>query len=83
MIQLKVAYTNYLKNEKKINYLLDICENLGVLFSKLTEFIQAQIQHTFIQIQADLIDCYNFLEGTNQYLKNPEIKLVIGKDKAV
>ena len=83
LIQLKVAYTSYLKNEKKINYLSDICDKLGVLFSKLTEFIQAQIQHTFTQIQTDLIECYNFLEGTNQYLKNPEIKLVVGKDKAV
>jgi DNA repair exonuclease SbcCD ATPase subunit len=83
LIQLKVAYTSYLRNEKKINYLSDICDKLGVLFSKLTEFIQAQIQHTFTQIQTDLIECYNFLEGTNQYLKNPEIKLVVGKDKAV
>lgn len=83
LIQLKVAYASYLKNEKKINYLSDICDKLGILFSKLTEFIQAQIQHTFTQIQTDLIECYNFLEGTNQYLKNPEIKLVVGKDKAV
>ena len=83
LIQLKLAYTSYLKNEKKINYLSDICDKLGILFSKLTEFIQAQIQHTFTQIQTDLIECYNFLEGTNQYLKNPEIKLVVGKDKAV
>lgn len=83
LIQLKVAYTSYLKNEKKINYLSDICDKLGLLFSKLTEFIQAQIQQTFTQIQTDLIECYNFLEGTNQYLKNPEIKLVVGKDKAV
>lgn len=83
LIQLKVAYSSYSKNEKKINYLSDICDKLGVLFSKLTEFIQAQIQHTFTQIQTDLIECYNFLEGTNQYLKNPEIKLVVGKDKAV
>lgn len=83
LIQLKVAYTSYLRNEKKINYLSNICDKLGVLFSKLTEFIQDQIQHTFTQIQTDLIDCYNFLEGTNQYLKNPEIKLVVGKNKAV
>lgn len=83
LIQLRVAYSNYLKNERKINYLSDICDKLGVLFSKLTEFIQAQIQDTFTQIQTDVIECYNFLEGTNQYLKNPEIKLVVGKDKAV
>lgn len=83
LIQLKVAYTNYLKNEKKINYLSDICDKLGLLFSKLTEFIQSQIQGTFTQIQADVIECYNYLEGPNQYLKNPEIKLVVGKDKAV
>ncbi|MFV8351733.1 hypothetical protein [Flavobacterium sp. XS2P14] len=83
LIQLRVAYSDYLKNERKINYLSDICDKLGVLFSKLTEFIQAQIQDTFTLIQTDVIECYNFLEGTNQYLKNPEIKLVVGKDKAV
>ena len=83
LIQLRVAYSDYLKNERKINYLSDICDKLGVLFLKLTEFIQAQIQNTFTLIQADVIECYNFLEGTNQYLKNPKIKLVVGKDKAV
>jgi len=83
IIQLISAYTGYLKNEKKVAYLTTVTENLDLLFTALTLEIQKQIQNTFAAIQTDVIDCYNFLESTNQYLKNPEIKLVTGRDKAV
>lgn len=83
LIQLIDAYTKYLKNEKKVNYLENIANNLGIVFSKLTEYIQTQIQNTFTAIQSDVIECYNYLEGTNQFLNNPQIKLVSGKDKAI
>jgi len=83
LIQIIVAFTGYLKNEKKVAYLTKITENLELLFTTLTLEIQTQIQNTFTAIQTDVIDCYNFLESTNQFLKNPEIKLVTGKDKAV
>ncbi len=83
LIQIIGAFTGYLKNEKKVAYLIKITENLDLLFTTLTLEIQAQIQNTFTAIQTDVVDCYNFLESTNQFLKNPEIKLVTGKDKAV
>lgn len=83
IIQLISAFTNYLKNEKKVTYLTDISTKLDSLFTKLTSHIQTQIQYTFSAIQTDVIDCYNYLESTNQFLKNPEIKLVTGRDKAV
>jgi len=83
IIQIITAYTRFLKNEKKVAYLSNITTNLNLVLSKLTLFIQEQIQNTFNAIQTDLNYCYNFLESSNQFLKNPEIKLVTGRDKAV
>lgn len=76
-------YTDYLKSDGKINYLSGICSNLETLITQLTNYIQNEIQTTFNAIQTDVSDCFNLLEGSNPYLKNPEIKLVAGKDKAI
>ncbi|WP_254413313.1 AAA family ATPase [Dyadobacter diqingensis] len=83
VIKLIESYSKYLKNEKKVVYLTGITSQLEKLFKKLTLHIQTEIQNTFTIIQADLIECYNCLESSNDFLKNPRIKLVIGKDKAV
>jgi hypothetical protein len=83
VIEIITGYTSYLKIEKKVSYLSNITTKLNLIFTKLTSFIQEQIQNTFIAIQSDLNYCYNFLETSNQFLKNPEIKLVTGRDKAV
>lgn len=83
LAQLIPAYTDYLKNEAKSDYLKSIIVDLESTYTKLTAFIQLQIQNTFTAIQSDLADCYNVLEDSNLFLKNPEIKLVTGKDKAV
>lgn len=83
VLEIITGYTSYLKIEKKVSYLSNITTNLNLIFTKLTSFIQEQIQNTFIAIQTDLNYCYNFLESSNQFLKNPEIKLVPGRDKAV
>lgn len=77
------AYSRYLRCEKKITYLSNITSHLQTLFSLLTEFIQQSIQNTFDVIQTDLIECYNFIEDSNPFLKNPKITLVTGKDKAI
>ncbi|MHB9143112.1 MAG: hypothetical protein ACYC25_14675, partial [Paludibacter sp.] len=83
LIQIISAFTGYLKNEKKVAYLTKITDNLNLLVTTLTLEIQTQIQNTFTAIQTDVVECYNFLESTNQFLKNPEIKLVTGRDKAI
>jgi len=83
VIEIITGYTSYLKCEKKVSYLSNITTKLNRVFTKLTSFIQEQIQNTFTAIQIDLNYCYNFLESSNQFLKNPEIKLVTGRDKAV
>ena len=83
LAQLIPAYTDYLKSDAKANYLQSVITNLEATYTKLTAFIQAQIQATFTAIQSDVADCYNALEDSNIFLKNPEIKLVTGRDKAV
>lgn len=83
IIQLITANSNFIKNYRKVGYLSNIITKLNLFFAKLTSFIQEQIQNTFTAIQTDLNFCYNFLESSNQILKNPEIKLVTGRDKAV
>lgn len=83
LAQLIPVYIDYLKNEAKFTYLQKVLTNLEATYTKLTAFIQLQIQNTFTAIQSDLADCYNVLEDSNLFLKNPEIKLVTGKDKAV
>lgn len=81
--QLINEYLDYLKNSEKVKYILTIHTNLELLLSQLTNYIQTKIQDTFTSIQSDVVDCYNFLEESNLFLKNPSIKLVTGKDKAV
>jgi hypothetical protein len=76
-------FTDFLKADGKATYLNTICTNLDSLFTQLTTYIQNEIQTTFTAIQSDVADCFNALEGANPYLKNPEITLVAGKDKAV
>src|SRR5699024_2048858 len=83
VIEVISGYTSYLKIEKKISYLSNITTKLNLIFIKLTSFIQEQILNTFIAIHSDLDYCYNFLESSNQFLINPEIKLVTGRVKAV
>jgi hypothetical protein len=83
LIQIITAYSRFIKNERKVEYISNITTKLNLVLTKLTSFIQEQIQNTFTAIQTDLNFCYNFLESSNQFLKNPVIKLVTGRDKAV
>jgi hypothetical protein len=82
-VRLLEAYKSFLKSKGKIDYLSGITAKMQDVITRLTGHIQNEIQSTFTIIQNDVVDCYNFLESSNQYLKNPEIKLVNGRDKAV
>jgi len=73
----------YSINKKKIEYLNGIIVNLNSLFTLLTTYIQTTVQTTFSAISNDVVDCFNELEATNPFIKNPQIKLITGKDKAV
>jgi hypothetical protein len=70
-------------NKEKVAYLKSITDNLQLFFSHLTTYIQTKIQTTFTTISADVVDYFNVLENSNPDIKNPALKLITGKDKAV
>lgn len=83
LVQIISTFSDYQKNQKKVIYLRGVHQKLSKLLSKLTLYIQDQIQATFDAIQVNLTEYYNYLESSNIFLKNPKIKLVPGKDKAI
>jgi hypothetical protein len=76
-------FRNYSINKEKVSYLKNIVDNLQLFFSQLTSFIQTKIQTTFTIISADVVDYFNILENSNPNIKNPALKLITDKDKAV
>lgn len=70
-------------NKEKVAYLKTISDNLQVFFNNLTTYIQTEIQNTFTTISSDVVDYFNVLENANPDIKNPALKLLTGKDKAV
>lgn len=70
-------------NKEKVTYLKGITDNLQIFFNSLTSYIQSEIQSTFTIISADVVDYFNVLENSNPDIKNPALKLITGKDKAV
>jgi recombinational DNA repair ATPase RecF len=77
------AFKDYSINKAKVEYLTTISVNLDTISTELTSYIQNRIQSTFTTISADVFDYFNALERSNLFIKNPEIKLLSGKDKAV
>ena len=76
-------FKNHSINKEKVAYLKTITDNLQVFFNALTTFIQNEIQNTFTTISADVVDYFNILENFNPDIKNPALKLITDKDKAV
>lgn len=76
-------FRNYLINLNKVDYLKQINADLQAFFSELSSYIQNEIQSTFTSISADVVEYFNILESSNPFIKNPELKLIPGKDKAV
>lgn len=70
-------------NKEKVAYLKNITDKLQDFFDNLTTYIQTEIQSTFTTISADVVDYFNVLENANPDIKNPALKLLTGKDKAV
>ncbi len=76
-------YKSYAINKEKVAYLKGISDNLQTFFNSLTTYIQTEIQNTFTAISSDVVDYFNILENSNPDIKNPALKLITGKDKAV
>jgi hypothetical protein len=83
ILKLKDTYPDYLVYSKQVDYLIMLKSNFDTLFSQLTSFIQNKIQTTFTSISADVVDYFDILEGSNPFIKNPQIKFITGKNKAV
>lgn len=76
-------FKSYSINKEKVTYLKGISDNLQAFFNSLTTYIQTEIQNTFTAISSDVVDYFNVLENSNPDIKNPALKLITGKDKAV
>jgi RecF/RecN/SMC N terminal domain len=76
-------FKSHLINKEKVAYLKTINDNLQIFFNNLTSYIQSEIQNTFTTISTDVVDYFNVLENANPDIKNPALKLLTGKDKAV
>jgi recombinational DNA repair ATPase RecF len=83
IIKLINLFFKYLVTSKKLEYLNYEYTNLNTIYDQLTDYIQRKIQTTFSEISKDVVECYNILESSNKYLKNPAIKLISGKNKAI
>lgn len=77
------GYIEYKVLDTKVAYLGRVYGYLEKVFNELTLHIQSKIQNIFNAISADVVDYFNVLEGHNPYIKNPELKLMAGKDKAI
>jgi recombinational DNA repair ATPase RecF len=76
-------FKNYSINKEKVAYLKSINDKLQDFFSLLTTYIQTEIQTTFATISTDVVDYFSVLESSNPDIKNPALKLLTGRDKAV
>ncbi len=83
LIFLCKAYSEYKVIETKVSLLERTYYHLEKVFTELTLYIQNKIQSIFDAISIDVVDYFTVLEGHNPYIKNPELKLVAGKDKAI
>ncbi len=67
----------------KIDYLAPIVSDVKEIHAELTNHIQNEIQKTFDAISNDVIECFNELESTNNFISNPHVRLVEGRNRAI
>jgi len=81
--ELANSFFRYELNQQKIEYLNNIKTIYDNIVAKYNEFIKAQIQATFDNISGDIVEYFNLLENNHPYIKNPKIKLLTDRDKAI
>lgn len=78
-----LEYQQYSIKIEKLKILKQIKNEFDILFEKYKEWIKAEIQTVFNKINSDVIDYFNILEKDNNFLKNPQIKLITDRNKGV
>ncbi len=81
--ELKSSFFQFDLNKKKVAWLNESKQKFDVYFSKYNNWVKNQIQAAFDDISDDIITYFNILEDNHPYIKNPQIKLVEGRDKAI
>lgn len=77
------GYKSFLVSSEKVSYLESIHSDFEEFFALLTTHIQNKIQSIFSAISNDVVEIFNVIESANPFIKNPVLKLLTGKDKAV
>jgi len=77
------TFFRYELNQKRIEYLNNIKTIYEGILSLYNDWIKAQIQVAFDTISGDIVDYFNLLENNHPYIKNPKIKLLTDRDKAI
>lgn len=81
--ELKSSFFQFELNQKKIDWLKESKLKFDAYFSAFNNWIKGQIQAEFDIISNDIVTYFNILEDNHPYIKNPQIKLVEGREKAI
>lgn len=80
---LATSFFRYELNQQRIEYLKRIKTIYDLVLSQYNDWIKEQIQGAFDNISGDIVDYFNLLENNHPYIKNPKIKLLTDKDRAI
>jgi len=81
--ELVTSFYRYEINQQKIEYSSSFQTIYDNVVSKYNVWINKQIQEAFDSISGDIVKYFNILENNHPYIKNPKIKLLTDKDKAI
>lgn len=80
---LATSFFQYELNHRRIEYLNSIKTIYDNVVSQYNDWIKAQIQAAFDNISGEIVEYFNLLENNHLYIKNPKIKLLTDRDKAI
>lgn len=80
---LATSFFRYELNHLRLNYRNTVKTIFDGVVSQFNDWIKSQIQAAFDNISGDIVDYFNLLENNHPYIKNPKIKLLTDRDKAI
>jgi len=81
--ELATSYYRFELNHRRIKYLNNVKTVYTEIVFQYNNWIKAKIQDAFNNISDDIVDYFNHLENNHPYIKNPKIKLLSDRDKAI